>query len=466
MKRIIATLSVVLLVAGGPASAEPGDYSTLQILVNLVSPPPANNPVTPAQANDDYPLLVNPAGFDDGFDPSLYYTWQTVQLHPDTDAVCGNGSPYKFFVNRAPTTSNMVVFMEPGGACWDYESCTGGSLLGARNPNGVPDDYLALDNFSTGLSSPFIFRFHPYSRTKVQAWTMVYVPYCTGDVYTGDSIAEYTSADGTDTILWHHNGLRNVRAVIAWLKNNIERPVQMLSTGCSAGGTGSLSNYYHLRRDMAPDLGFMLNDSGPIVSAVANAGAGTPSPSYPLHTQIRDVWGLDAASPGEMAPLVYLAEILPGFDTDDMGSISTALASQYPNDRLGHTHFWQDYNYSRYSYEDFYPFINQAPSPAVGEFYTRLLWWLDTVSLVQQLAPLPNYGVYIPNNRDLNDSHCTTIVDFRHGDIQEAGLELEDFIDSLLDGTGPVLNAVELDWSADFAKPQDPLYELIDQLLL
>jgi hypothetical protein len=40
--------------------------------------------------------------------------WQKVEL-PDT--FCGNGSPYKFFVNYSDSSNNLIISFEPGGAC-------------------------------------------------------------------------------------------------------------------------------------------------------------------------------------------------------------------------------------------------------------------------------------------------------------------------------------------------------------
>ena len=461
-----ASMALMLGVAIAlPAHAEPGDYELGRIFWNLLFPPPADNPVTPEQATDTFPLLVNPAGFDDGFEPGRYLEWQTIQLHPETGAVCGNGSPYKFFVNRAPNTGNIVIYMEGGGACWDYEGCAGGSLLGARNPNGIPDDYMDLANPQASLVSPFVFRLHPWSRNKVQDWTLVYIPYCTGDIYAGDKIAVYQNPDPSgQPLIWHHNGLRNTRAVVAWLKNNLERPVQMLSTGCSAGGTGSLVNYYHLRRDMAPDLGFLINDSGPIFPTSGDPSS-VPWWSIPLHTQIREAWGLDLVQAEGISPIGLLDQELTGFNPVNLGSISRGLSERFSNDRLGHTHFWQDFNFSRYSYETFYDFIADQPDPNLRELVIRYMWYMDTVTLMGALGDLPNFGYHIPFFRDLNDSHCSTIVDFLNGDIQEAGLELEDFINNVLDGTGPVMQAVELDWEADLDKPFNLIYFLINQLL-
>ncbi len=441
-----------------PAQSEIGDYDLFTTVVNLIAPFGANNPVTPPQQQGAYPLLDNPAGFADGYNPNDWYNWQAIQMHPSTGAVCGNGSPYKFFINRAPTTSNTVIYMEGGGACWDYESCTGISDLGARNPNGIPDDYLDLTNPATSLVSPFVFRFNPFSRTKVQAWNLVYVPYCTGDLYTGDKIALYDSSDGTDSIVWHHNGLRNMRAMLAWLKNNLPRPGQALVTGCSAGGGGSISNYAHLREDLAPLLSYMINDSGPIYQA-PDGGDPAIFPSIPLQQKVREAWGLDAG------PSLELAARLPGFDASNLGTLNAALALRFPFDRLGHTHFLADLNYSRYSYEDFYDEIGNAPNIETRNRLLRALWSVDTVNLVATVDPLDNYGIYVPFFRNLNDSHCSTIVDFENGDIQEQALELSDFIDSVLDGNGPVLDAVETNPVPDLIKPPNPLYLLIDQLL-
>lgn len=462
-RSIFLPLSLLIACMAGVtprAHAEAGDYSAFQTIVNLVSPPPADNPVTPAQMQGPYPLLPNPSPYDDGFSPGAYYQWQTIKLAPSTGAVCGNGSPYKFFVNRVPNTRNTIVYMEGGGACWDYPSCTGQTgIRGARNPNGISDDYMSLLNPASSLVSPFVVRVHPWSSVKTQNWNMIYVPYCTGDVYSGDKVAVYNDPNGQSTpLVWHHNGARNVRAVVAWMKNHLPRPTQMLSTGCSAGGIGSFNSYATLRRDLAPSYGFLINDSGPSFSAPAG---GNPAqyPSLPLHTLIRSTWGLD------QGPMPYLASVLPGFDGNNFGSLYAALAAKLPADRLGHTHFWQDLNYSSYSYERFFPEIANAPDQATKEALIHAKWRTDTERLRQTLQALPTFGGYFPQFRALNESHCTTIVDFENGDIQERSLELRHFIDSVLEGNGPVLDASETSDQADRAKPPNLIYQLIESML-
>ncbi|MCY1293071.1 Pectinacetylesterase [compost metagenome] len=361
-----------------------------------------------------------------------------------------------------PNTSNTIIYLEGGGACWDRASCSGqAGIRGARNPNGIPDDYMSLLNPGASLVSPFVVRLHPWTRVKTQNWNMIYVPYCTGDIYSGDKVAVYSAPDAQQPpLVWQHNGLRNVRAVVSWLKDNLQRPAQMLTTGCSAGGAGSLTNYASIRPDMAPTRGFLFDDSGPVFSAVLG---GTPAnyPSLPLQTFIRNAWGLSA--PG--GPLVYMQSRLPGLNLNDLGTIYPALSARWSADRMGHAHFWKDLNYSSYSYERFYPDIINAPDQATKEALIHARWNVDTERLRGTLAGLNNFGGYFPQFRAVNESHCASIIEFANADIQEQGLELDHFVTSILDGNGKVLDASETSDAADRAKPFNLLYYVLGQLL-
>ncbi|MFC3552442.1 pectin acetylesterase-family hydrolase [Lysobacter cavernae] len=467
MNRKPAVLAIALAIALTPpaALAEEGDYAWWQVLVNLVSPAPADNPVTPAQRNASaYPLLGNPAGFDDGFAPGRYLGWQTVQLAPETGAVCGNGTPYKFFVNRVADTRNTLIYMEGGGACWDYASCKGLTPRSARNPDGIPDDYMGLLNPGASLVSPFVLRVSPtLDVVKTQDWNLVYVPYCTGDIYSGDKVAVYPDPSGQNPpLVYHHNGLRNQRAVVAWLKDHLPRPTQLVQTGCSAGGVGSMLNYDHVRGDMAPNRAFLINDSGPVYSAPTGADP-QQYPSVPLFATVRPAWGLDESN----GPIDYMSNRLSayGFNRNDFGTLVRALANKRRSDRLGITYFWQDLNYSSYSYERFFPEIVNAPDQATKEQLLHQKWAQDTTRLKQTTDSLANVGGYYSQFRALNESHCDSIVDFKNGDIQERQLELGHFVDNVLNGQGPVLDASEASDEADRKKPFNPFYALIDALL-
>ena len=341
-----------------------------------------------------------------------YVNWEKVEL-PDT--VCGNGSQYKFFVKYSDQTDNLVVVFEPGGACWDYPSCSGASgIRGAANPDGIPDDHYELAPFI----SPFLQRDDPTSPTS--NWNMVYVPYCTGDVHTGNNVITYTDDTGTGPdLVFHHNGHNNVQAVIGWIDQNFTHVPKMLSTGCSAGGAGAITNYYFLRNGVtAAQQGYLLDDSGPIF----------PSTGYsaPLHAKIRTSWNVDS----------ILGALPSGFDVNNYGTINTALADAFPDDRLATTFFRRDMNFSLYSYERFY-----EPTPPKEEILR--MWDADTQLLVNQYESRDNLAYYIPYWRKLNDSHCTTVINFVGSEIQDHDLDLGTWTKNLLDDSKPLTSAME-----------------------
>ena len=214
-----------------------------------------------------------------------------------------------------------------------------------------------------------------------------------------------------------------------------------------------------MRTDLAPGSSFLINDSGPAFSAPLGADP-AQYPSVLLQSFIRQAWGLERNN----GPIDYLRQLLPQLSRDDLGTIYAALSVARPNDRMGHTHFWQDLNYSSYSYERFYDEIQNAPSDEAARELILAKWRQDTEQLKTTLAGLDNFGYYFPQFRAVNESHCTSIIEFANADIQEAGLELNDFIDDILNGSGAVMQASETDTTIDSMKPFNLFYFLLDQI--
>ena len=220
------------------------------------------------------------------------YNWQRVEL-PGTK--CGNGSQYKFFIHRT-SSPHVLFFFEGGGACWDYESCSGQTgLLGAANPNGIPDDYMT--QFTARYVSPLVNGADPglplRSRTDLvtKNWNVVFLPYCTGDVHVGNNVVTYSDSTGQEPPLqWHHSGYANTLAAAQYVRQQIPSISKLLVSGFSAGGTATISAYYNVRRILAPQKGYLLNDSGPVYPA-PNASA----LSRRLHDTIRAA--VDKAGP-------------------------------------------------------------------------------------------------------------------------------------------------------------------------
>jgi hypothetical protein len=319
------------------------------------------------------------------------YAWQKVAL-PGTK--CGNGSQYKFFV-RKTSSPNLLFFFEGGGACWDYDTCSGrAGVLGAANPNGIADDYMT--QFTAKYVSPIVNGADPglpgRSRTDLPTkdWNIVYMPYCTGDVHIGNRQATYTDTTGGQPALtWNHAGYANTTAAIAYARTQFPAVSKLLVTGFSAGGTATAAGYYFVRKGINPTRGYYLDDSGPIFPA-ATAG----SRSRPLHNKIRASWGLDSV----------FNQLPASFNTNDMGTINRMVATEFPGDQIAYTAYTRDYNYSRFSYERF---LTPNDQESVLSY-----WGEDQNNLVSQLNGYSNTSYFIPYARPLNASHCSTIITF------------------------------------------------------
>lgn len=339
-------------------------------------------------------------------DRPAYDEW--ILVEPE-GAVCGNGTPYKFFVNYSDVSNDLMVVFEPGGGCWDFDSCTGrAGIRGAANVDGLPDDHID----AVAPIVPFFKR--QYETNTFRDWNYVYVPYCTGDVHTGNAVAVYEDPRGEEEpIEFHHSGHANVASVIDWMAGEFTSVPRLFVTGCSAGGAGATVNYYDIRKGM-PDVGeaYLLADSGPIFPSDSNSG--------PLHEKVYDAWQVESIFGG----------LPPTFDPDDFGSINRLIAEEFPDDRMAVTYFQRDFNYSLYSYERFYDF---PPKEEILD-----MWAEDTAKLTSLYDEYDNLGYYLPYWRALNDSHCATIVTFDGTEIQELDMDMADYIDELLDESAPV----------------------------
>lgn len=137
---------------------------------------------------------------------------------------CGNGDPYKIFVSPGAADKVTIAF-EGGGACWSYDSCFG--LIK-----------------TTSLKAPLnmietqgIYSLDP-RKSPVYDSTMVFFPYCTGDVFAGTHTATYKNNKV------YHIGNDVVIAGLNYLMKNMwpifKTATDMTVYGASAGAIGAL----------------------------------------------------------------------------------------------------------------------------------------------------------------------------------------------------------------------------------
>jgi hypothetical protein len=402
------------------------------------------------------------------FEPPAFGEW--VKYAPE-GAVCSDGSQYAFYVEFSETSDNVIVYFMGGGGCWDYDSCVSGGARGAANPNGLPDDYanvhtsIATIDVSVNAVYPLMNRDPDVS--PMADWNKVFVPYCTGDVYSGSTDNQYEDPDGIEEpTTVRHQGHNNVVIMTEMLNDMFNSVPKLFVGGCSAGGAGAIVNYYFLRTGIeGVERGYLLDDSGPIFPSRE-----LTSRSSLLHEEVRDVW--DAAALIDKAPE---SELL----NDDFGALSRVLADEFPEDRLATTMFRLDYNFSLYSYERFWtrenletvePIVPYALDSGLGldedipldRAAVHQLWWDDIELLRAQYDAADNLAYYLPFYRTTNSSHCVSVPGFEDVPLGEAldlfqndfgtlawlgseigDMNLRDFVEELLDDDTPLQSYIE-----------------------
>jgi hypothetical protein len=248
--------------------------------------------------------------------PASKWTWVDFP-----DSSCDDGTPTGIGVN-AGASNNLIVFLNGGGACWDYSTCY--SLKTAsQGPFGAKEfNQLAQGNDLAGT----LFDRND-AANLFKDWTFVFVPYCTGDLHGGDNVVAYTG--GGVTKMYHHKGHANMAAFVPRIAGTFPSVDKVVLSGSSAGGFGTGLNYDLVRQYYPMQKVYMIDDSGPPVGVDA-----LPTLFHDALYKQWNVWPV-------------LDSICPDCRTD-LSAIAPALAKKYPNDRFSLLSSLQDMTISGY----------------------------------------------------------------------------------------------------------------------
>lgn len=178
-------------------------------------------------------------------------SWSWVDF---PDSACDDGSPTGIGVSPG-TGPDLVLVLNGGGACWDYLTCY---VLGTANHGPYGErEFRALE--ASALPGSILDRALP-GNPFLDA-TLVFVPYCTGDIHGGDNVATYVGPG--ETRIHHHVGHANLVAFVRRLAATFPSPRRLVVSGGSAGGFGSLLNYPTVRQAWPAAQGILVDDSGP-----------------------------------------------------------------------------------------------------------------------------------------------------------------------------------------------------------
>jgi hypothetical protein len=224
---------------------------------------------------------------------------------PVPDAHCDDGTPTGLGVSPG-TSADVIVYLDGGGACWTAEMCLE-ERTSRRGPWGERELRERIPRFGGTLLD----RSEP--RNPFRTWTYVFVPYCTGDVHSGDRATTYVTSSGERGTL-QHRGRANVLAFAEPLGRLFPNVRRLVIAGSSAGGYGTLVNYDVLRRRWPAAKGYLVDDAGPALRGL---------PAAP----IRDAWWAAWGTPQA------IETFCPGC-ARDISLVWRALSRRWPGDRI------------------------------------------------------------------------------------------------------------------------------------
>lgn len=150
-------------------------------------------------------------------------------------AVSSDGSRYHALFRKG-TENRLLIVLDGGGMVFNR--------LSAAYPSGDVYEEGKL-SFYDAYCKPSknayarLSIFHENRReSPFYGWTMLYVPYATGDFHAGAGEFTYTDTEGKERVFYAHGNI-NLHLCIDFIKQFCPSPEQLVVLGCSAGGFGT-----------------------------------------------------------------------------------------------------------------------------------------------------------------------------------------------------------------------------------
>ena len=223
-------------------------------------------------------------------------TWEKVAGTDECE--CSDGTEFHYWMHEADPTK-VVFVLEGGGACFSAETC--GAENGTSKPNlesDLPDEpgYVYSDGTPTPATDGLV---DVANRDNPLAgYSVVYVPYCTGDLHLGSKTQDYG-----DGVVVQHKGRVNATAALEGLADSFPEAQEVVVLGFSAGSAGA-PLYGGLAHDLLPDAD---------IKVIADASGAYPGDEV-VTGAIGGLWGIFDSLPDwpEAAGQPQTAWSLPG----------------------------------------------------------------------------------------------------------------------------------------------------------
>jgi Pectinacetylesterase len=253
----------------------------------------------------DAPAQTADAGNGTAIEVSSVNEWHWVDF---PDSSCDEGTPTGIGINKSDKSDNVIIFLQGGGACWNYFTCFD-LPISVHGPYGAPEFNADAADLDVGIFD------RNATANPFDDWNFVYVPYCTSDIHGGDNVIVYTEGVKPPKTV-HHVGHANILAYVARLAPTFPSAPKLVVSGASAGGFGAAINYATIRDAMAAQASYLVDDSGPLLEG------------NDINPDLRSAWTASWRLDKILDPLC-------GQDcTTDLSVAFTKLSMRYPSDRL------------------------------------------------------------------------------------------------------------------------------------
>jgi hypothetical protein len=185
-------------------------------------------------------------------------TWTWIDI-PGTQ--CADGSPTGLGINVHPGATRLYIYLEGGGACWDYNNCFG-LVSTALHLDGFDADTFESVITDVYLNSLSFDRDDP--KNVLRDAHHVFLPYCTADIFAGDAVRELEGAFGRRRTIYF-KGRMNMAAYLRHLVPTFPDVEHVIVAGSSAGGFGAAVSWPAVRAAFPGRRVDVIDDSGPPV---------------------------------------------------------------------------------------------------------------------------------------------------------------------------------------------------------
>lgn len=200
--------------AGGAATRQSGSRVVVDSSRPVLSAPPATR-TSPPPRDTIRPLATLDKG------------WNRIAGREGTG--CAHDSTFAFRV-RPALPDKVLIYLNGGGACWRAQDC---------DPKGRPTYTTKVDSANDASIRQGLFDVSN-DENPVRDFTMVFVPYCTGDMHMGTRTVDYETRGSTPReFSIRHQGAENIDAVLDWVYTNVRAPRIVFVAGSSTGAVAT-----------------------------------------------------------------------------------------------------------------------------------------------------------------------------------------------------------------------------------